>query len=265
VGALPKRPLPRSSQHGQHFLDRRTAAELTRIAGISAGDVGVEIGAGWGVLTRLLMGKAGLVLAIENDPLLLARLIKRFSDDDNVFVVGGDALSFPLPADEFRVFGNIPFGITTSLLRRLMDPHTALSRADLVVQYGVAKKRTRSLPSTMLGIGWGPWWEFDLAKRIPASNFTPRPKVDAALLSIVRRREPLLPLGERESFLAMLTDGFSVTGPLKSTLATRLGGRSWNSLAERLGIARDAHASHLTLNRWIALYRDSRERPSGGD
>ena len=249
MGAIHQRPQRPSSQHGQHFLDRRTAAELTRLAGITAGELVVEIGAGWGVLTRLLVERGARVLAIENDPLLLARLIKRFSYQPSVFVVGGDALSFPLPGDEFRVFGNIPFGITTSLLRRLLDSVTALSRAELIVQYGAAKKRTRESPSSQLGVGWGPWWEFELTKRIPATRFTPRPGVDAALLSIRRRREPLLPLSEREKFLSLLDLGYSTTAPLRSVIRYT-GGPS----LKRLGIAPDAHASHVTLDQWVALY-----------
>jgi 23S rRNA (adenine-N6)-dimethyltransferase len=108
-------------------------------------------------------------------------------------VIEADMLRLPLPREPFRVVANIPFAATTDLLRGLLaDPRTPLTRADLVLQWEVARKRA-GRPRTALSASWSPWWRFRLGRRIPRAAFRPRPAVDAGILIAERRREPLLP------------------------------------------------------------------------
>jgi 23S rRNA (adenine-N6)-dimethyltransferase len=112
----------------------------------------------------------------------------------DVRVLCCDALDFRVPRRPFRVIGSLPFGTTTSILRHLLDdPGSSLVRADLIVQWEVARKRAAMPPSTLLSAGWAPWWCFDVARRIPASAFRPVPSVDAAVLRVTRRAPPILP------------------------------------------------------------------------
>lgn len=217
---------------GRHALkSRRFAAELVESAGISGSDLVIEVGAGSGKITEELAARARMVLAIELDSALATRLIARFETRDNVVVAAGDALAVPLPAEPFRVFGNIPFAITTNLLRRLLDdPNASMQRADLIVQVGAAIKRTRVQPSRMLNLSWGPWWEFRIARRIPSTCFEPRPSVEAALLTISKRKIPLLPTRDRAAFASFLKQGFS----------------------------KDTHAGDKDLDRWLDLFRTSK-------
>lgn len=187
---------------GQHFLkSHKLAASLVQRAGVSPSDLVIEVGAGEGILTAELARAAGRVLAVELDPALAIILIRRFSNDAGVSVLAGDFLHVPLPAQPFRVFGNIPFGSTTRLLRHLLDySGTALLRADLIVERGVAIKRATSRHASLLNLCWAPWWEFGMGARIAASSFRPAPSVDAAQLSVSRRRIPLLPESEQAAF-----------------------------------------------------------------
>ncbi len=99
-----------------------------------------------------------------------------------------------MPRRPFRAIGSLPFGTTTAILRHLLDdPDSCLVRADLVVQWEVARKRALMPPSTLLSTVWAPWWSFDVVQRIPATAFRPVPSVDAALLRVMRRDPPLLP------------------------------------------------------------------------
>jgi 23S rRNA (adenine-N6)-dimethyltransferase len=112
----------------------------------------------------------------------------------HVRVVNADFLDVPLPSRPFRAVGCLPFGATTAILHRLLDdPSVPLVRADLVVQWEVARKRAATPPSSLISTTWAPWWEFRLGRRGPAAEFRPVPKVDAAVLTIVRRDPPLLP------------------------------------------------------------------------
>lgn len=152
-------PRPRAGgppPSGQHFLkSRKFAAELVVASEIVKSDLVLEIGAGRGKITEELSRRARKVVAVENDPTLANLLIERFKGNTEVLVVIGDALSFPLPAERFRAFGNIPFAITSALLRHLLDnPKTSLERADLIVQLGAAIKRTRTRNSNLLNLAW---------------------------------------------------------------------------------------------------------------
>lgn len=180
----------RRRQLGQNFLDPATADQIVEQAAFAPGELVVEIGAGSGVLTRALARRALRVLAVEPDPVWAKRL-----RDRGIRVIERDFLTVTLPREPFRVFGSLPFARTTDILHRLLDdPAIAMRRADVIVQWEVAVKRAITLPVTLVSTAWAPWWEMQLARRIPATLFRPVPRVDAGLLTITRREPPLLPI-----------------------------------------------------------------------
>jgi 23S rRNA (adenine-N6)-dimethyltransferase len=200
---------------GQHFLASTSlAARLVADAGITADDVVLEPGAGTGVLTRALAGRARHVIAVELDA-TLASATARAVVLGNVTVVQGDATTFPLPLTPFRVVANPAFNTTSALLHHLLDltgaPH-GLVRADLVVQWQVA--RDRAAPARdLVGITWAPWWRFRRGRRLPAALFRPAPAVDAAVLVAERREEPLLAPERFESYAADVRTQFAGRAP----------------------------------------------------
>ncbi|MDQ3874870.1 MAG: rRNA adenine N(6)-methyltransferase family protein [Actinomycetota bacterium] len=215
----------RRRSYSQNFLASTALAEqLVRDAKVGRRDLVVEIGAGSGILTAALARRAGTVRAIELDPVWAGRLRERFAASEKVTVIGGDARRVPLPDEPFRVVANLPFGATTALLHRLLDdPSTPLRRADLVLQWEVARKRA-GRPRTALSASWSPWWRFRLGRRLPRTAFHPPPAVDAGVLVIERQREPLLPIEAREPFRDF------VHGVFAGTLAPDLDARQWSAL-----------------------------------
>jgi 23S rRNA (adenine-N6)-dimethyltransferase len=197
---------------GQHFLaSSRIAAQVIDGVGLDARDLVVEIGAGTGMLTAALADRAALVVAVELDGALAHGLTQRLARQSNVLVLRGDGLDLPMPAAPFRVVANPPFAITSALLRALLDdPTVPLARADLIVQWQVARERVRA--TDLLAAQWAPWWEFARGRRIPASWFQPRPRVDAALLTINRRTEPLLPAADAAAYAAFVRAAFTRDG-----------------------------------------------------
>jgi 23S rRNA (adenine-N6)-dimethyltransferase len=191
-----------TTQTGQHYLASRTlAAELVQAADLGPEDLVLEFGAGFGRLTGELASIAGEVVAVELDGRLAARLASRLTDQTAVKVIHGDALEVALPRRPFRVVSNPPFHLTARLLRRLLnDPRIPLVRADLVLEWRAAIGLSAVSPPSPQSMGWQPWFEFLLLRRLPASSFAPEPSADAALLSIRRRRSPLLDPREAEPF-----------------------------------------------------------------
>ena len=198
---------------GQHFLGSvRLAAQLVTDADVVDADRVVELGAGRGILTGALAGQAAHVLAVELDPKLVRVLARRFATTRNVVVLPADARDVPLPCSPYRVVANLPFGVTSAVLRRLLDaPAGGLRRADLVVQWQVARERVRvdhGPPTDLVGVRWGPWWKFLRGRRLPAGSFRPRPSVDAAVLIVVRRDPPLLPVEWSPRYTNFVTRAF---------------------------------------------------------
>jgi 23S rRNA (adenine-N6)-dimethyltransferase len=189
----------RSRTRGRHFLAPRLAADLVRNAGVTGADLVVEIGSGNGVITRELRARAKRVIALELDPKLA-----RKTDALNV-----DALDFRWPREPFRVVANLPFAHTTAIMRHLLDePRVRLMRADVIVAWGWAVKRCSQRPSTRLTMSWAPWYELTITRRIPASGFRPVPSTDAAVITITRRPDPLLPVAEAAHYQRFLERRF---------------------------------------------------------
>jgi 23S rRNA (adenine-N6)-dimethyltransferase len=240
---------------GQHFLHRSLAAELVRHALVGRDDLVVEIGAGSGVLTTALARRARSVIAVELDPRLARGLRSTFADDPSVRVVEGDARAWSLPREPFRVFGNVPFAITTALLRHLLDdPRGAMERADLIVQSEVARKRTADPPRNAMSLGWGPWWTFAIERHIPSHNFRPPPRVDAALLSIRRRDPPLVPATELTAFRHLVRGLFRRPDrPVVQTLRSMVGSRAGRMTSD-VGVSYRARPTDLRISDAVALF-----------
>lgn len=146
----------------------------------------LDIGAGLGALTRPLLASGARVIAIERDERVAARLVRRTAGAGRLTVVTGDALRVPLPRRPFRVVANIPFSITTPLLRRLVD--SRMVAADLVVELAAGRRlasaaRAAARPELAR---WHRQFTFRLGPVIPAYRFRPAPPVDAVVLRLRR-------------------------------------------------------------------------------
>ncbi|MDJ0788472.1 MAG: rRNA adenine N(6)-methyltransferase family protein [Myxococcota bacterium] len=181
---------------GQNFLRADRAEAFVESARLSPGEFVLEIGPGRGALTRVLLRRGARVLAVEADPELARGLPQQVdaADRGRLAVRHADFLACPLPDAPYRVVASLPFASTTGILERLLrDPRGGLERADLIVQWEVARKRARDATGSLRSVEWAPWWDFELGPRIAAQAFRPVPAVDAGVLVIRRRRPALLP------------------------------------------------------------------------
>jgi 23S rRNA (adenine-N6)-dimethyltransferase len=242
AGARPPRA------RSQHFLRTSAlAAELVRDAGIGADDLVLDLGAGTGRITAELAHAAARVVAEELDADLAGRLRGRWA---NVEVVHGDAALLRLPHEPFRVVANLPFSRTTDLLHLLLDePRTPLTRADLVVEWGVALKRGLPWPSTLNGVLWGAFYETTVARRLPRSAFEPPPAVDAGVLVFRRRADPLIPAEDASGYRTFVASAF------RSGVRSVAPARSVRRVA-----GRNATARELDAHQWAELFLQAGSR-----
>ena len=230
-----------------------------RDAGILPGTLALDLGAGRGALTRALADAGARVRAVELDSVALRELELRFGNDPRVEVVEGDATLLQLPHEPFVVVANLPFAVGTTILRRLLgNPCVPLKQLDVIVEWGLAAKRTAIWPSTLLGCTWGAWYDLSLVRRVPRACFAPPPSVDAALLRAVRRPDPLVPEGEAAAYEALLHRAFTARGPLDRILPRAVVHR----VAHALGFDRHAAARDLDVRQWSELYAAVRSATS---
>jgi 23S rRNA (adenine-N6)-dimethyltransferase len=235
---------------GQNFLvDRRVVARIAAL--VPPGPV-LELGAGDGALTRQLAVRADAVTAVELDPARVAGLRRTLGA--RVRVVHADMLRFRLDTAH-HVVSNVPFGITTPVLRHLLR-QGAWTTAVLLLQWEVARKRAAVGGTTLLTASWWPWYEFGLAGRVPASAFRPRPRVDGGILVIRRREVPLVPLAERGPYQRLVREAFRGDRLLPAIRELVPASHRW--LAAQ-GLTRWTRPGKLDAERWAALYRGAVE------
>lgn len=179
---------------GQNFLTHRpTLGRITTLVRETSGPI-LELGAGDGALTRVLSTLGRPLTAIDVDEHRVARLRRALPA---VPVEVADATRHPFDVDV--VVGNIPFHLTTPILRRLLE-RRGWRHAILLTQWEVARKRTAVGGATLMTAASAPWYVFALEGRVPAWGFSPRPSVDGGLLTITRRGSPLVAESDRRGY-----------------------------------------------------------------
>lgn len=252
--------MPRSLSGGRHelgqnFLHHRpTLEEIRSLVADTRGSI-LEIGAGDGALTRSLSRLGREVIALEVDEHRVARLRESFP---GITVEHADVLTHPLLAPV--VVGNVPFHLTTPIVRRLLTVGT-WEHAVLLTQWEVARKRAGVGGGTMLTAQSAPWFSFRLRGRVPAAAFRPQPSVDGGLLVIERRRSPLVHPGERRAYEAFVRRVFTGRGGTLPRVLQRAAGTQRDSAArilESAGVGRRSLPRDLRPEQWASIWRGVR-------
>jgi len=263
---IPKKSL------GQHWLhDTATLDAIVEGAGVRAGDAILEIGPGLGTLTKRLLARGAHVTAVEFDQTLADQLSKNVLEDGpidskeasnrgDLTVVQSDILRFDLttlPAG-FKVVANIPYYLTSNLIRVLCESSNPFSAAAILIQKEVAE-RVVAQPGqmSMLSVSAQYYCQASLGVKVPAALFTPPPKVDSQVLVLHRRTEPLFKGVDTKQFFRLVKAGFSQKRKtLLNSLSAGLGlskGQTRTMLAVA-GVAENTRAQALSLNDWYTLY-----------
>lgn len=226
---------------GQNFLQDPIALEkIIATAEIQPTDDVLEIGPGLGSLTRYLAASAKSVVAVELDQHLLPPLKAVLSPYDNVRLIHGDILELS-PSDlideqDYLVVANVPYYITSAIIRHLLESPAKPRRIVLTVQKEVAQRICETPGDmSMLALSVQVYGKPRIAAHIPAGAFFPAPNVDSAVLTIEIYSEPLIPQEHLDTFFKLVKAGFAQK---RKTLR--------NSLSAGLSMAPAAAADLLT-------------------
>jgi 16S rRNA (adenine1518-N6/adenine1519-N6)-dimethyltransferase len=198
---------------GQHFLRPAAVERLVRTIDPQPADVFLEIGPGAGALTLPLAARAARVVAVELDTALAERL--RGTAPPNVTLITGDALDVDLRTlvpRGARVAGNLPYYISSPLLRRVLALHDHVRDAHVMVQDEVAR-RVASPPGSkeygILSVLFALWADVDRPLHFPPGAFQPPPKVDSAVLRIRFLEQPRAFVPDPAAFERLVLTAFA--------------------------------------------------------
>lgn len=251
---------PTNKSLGQHWLqDMETLQAMCEAAGVSPQDTVLEIGPGPGSLTKLLVQRAKQVIAVEFDAELARDLPKRVPAA-NLEVVKQDILKFDLTTlpPNYKVIANIPYYLTSNLLRIMCESANPFSQAALLIQKEVAE-RVCAQPGSMslLSVSVQFYCQASLGRLVPAELFTPPPKVDSQILKLTYRTQPLFPEVDTRLFFRIVKAGFSQR---RKTLLNSLSGglhldrQTTAQLLQQAGVEASSRAQNLSLDKWYSLY-----------
>jgi 16S rRNA (adenine1518-N6/adenine1519-N6)-dimethyltransferase len=244
VALLRKHQLNPKKGLGQNFLvDAGTLKRIVCAAEVNTTSAVLEIGPGLGSLTRYLAQASRRVVAVELDQQMVPILREVVSEWNNVEIVQGDILEQNpgqlMAEDDYLVVANIPYYITSAVIRHLLQSQIKPARLVLTMQLEVAQ-RICALPGdlSLLALSIQVYGKPRNVLRIPAGAFYPAPKVDSATLRVDLFPQPLIPTNQIETFFQLAKAGFSQK---RKTLR--------NSMSGGLGLPRENVEQLLTSAR----------------
>lgn len=272
---------------GQHFLiDAEVLRQITDAAHLTRADLVIEVGAGLGVLTWELVRRAGRVIAVELDKRLAAHLRKAFAapqpDWAPLDILQGDILDFPpsmllqrsgaLVADagsptpsapSYGVVANLPYAITSPVLRHFLESPCPPTRMVVLVQWEVAMRITAQPGDlNLLAHAVQFYAEPVVVGRVDAGSFFPRPAVDSAILSLRVRSTPAVAVEDVPAFFRVIKAGFlHPRKKLSNGFPAGLQAMGQNisraaaiAALQEAGILPDRRPETVRLEEWAALY-----------
>ncbi len=255
-------------QFGQHFLtDPNILQKIVRTAEIQPGTVVMEIGPGLGHLTRALLDAGARVVAIEVDRDLAARLSAEAQGNPALTVLQGDFLTATpaewlaragVTGEPYQVVANLPYYITSAILRQLLETEQQPTLIVVMVQREVAQQLTaRPNDMNLLAVSVQFYGQPQVIGVVPAGAFYPRPKVDSAIVRIRVDQPSRWPGVDASRFFEIVRAGFGERRKqLRNALAhgLKLNAEEVGRRLARAGIDPRRRAETLSLEDWARVY-----------
>jgi 16S rRNA (adenine1518-N6/adenine1519-N6)-dimethyltransferase len=243
---------------GQHFLvDSDALASIITAAELTSSDTVVEVGPGLGTLTEALL-TADKVITVEKDDLFAKRLTTALASPDNLELIHADVLQTNLAGTvepgEYKVVANIPYYLTSPLIRYFLEEAPQPKLLVLLVQKEVAD-RLAAKPGSMslLGISAQFYADVEIVKAVPRTSFWPVPKVDSAIVKLTHKPQAY---PDESAFFRLVKAGFSSKRKtLLNTLSSglQLSKEEAEAVLTESNVKSSARAQELAITDWISL------------
>jgi 23S rRNA (adenine-N6)-dimethyltransferase len=240
--------MKRLAHYSQHFLrNPKFIAGLIGRTSLTSSDVVLDIGAGSGIISSELAKRVKKVIAIEYEPRTASKLQENMQDITNVEVVQGDIMTMELPEAPYKVFANIPFHLSSPILRKLTEAESAPRSIYLIVQKQFANKLLPNHEgfSGQLGMQVGPLYETRILKRLRRTDYWPHPNVDTVLIALEQRSTPLIPSKKMDTYRIFVERSFSTPKYFAKTAR------------RAAGLPDDIKPSQMMLDDWVRLFQQT--------
>jgi 16S rRNA (adenine1518-N6/adenine1519-N6)-dimethyltransferase len=266
---MQRRGLRAKKSLGQHFLvDRRVLHRIIAAAQLAPEDTVIEIGPGLGILTRALARRVSKVIAVEADSRLISALRENMAAADNLHIVEADILrtdprsllasagvAGSLP--HYKVVANIPYYITSAILRHFLEASFKPSMMVVMVQKEVGEAiAAKPGDMSLLAVSVQFYGKPVIMGRVPARSFSPPPKVESVILRIELFEEPPVKAPQTDRFFVAVRAGFSAPRKqLRNSLSQGLSISTQEAalLLERATIDPRRRAETLSLPEWARI------------
>ena len=245
---------------GQHFtIDPLLIRDAIRLADIKKEELVLDIGAGLGFLTVHLLKHSENVIAVENDPYLVAKLRSKFREQSqHLTIVGADFRTYTIPPKSFKVVANIPYGITAQIVKKLLFTYLeTFAGGCLVMQWEPAQKLTRGSRFNPYTAFYHTFFELKLIYEVPPVSFVPPPTVKSALVHIKKKAGAAMNVDTKQKYLDFL--GFmlqSPTAPAKTVLKRLFQKRQMRALSQQYQLKPDDPVHDLSPSQLWGCFRE---------
>lgn len=239
-------------KHSQNFIKSdKLSADLINLTTIKPKDLVVEIGPGKGSLTEHIINKGAKIIAVELDENLAENLKNLYSGKD-IKIINQDFLNFQLPDQDYKLVGNIPFALTTKIIKKILDPKSKLDEAYLIMQKEAA---FRLMGNDLHALKVKPWFSFKITRRLKAEDFLPIPAVTPIFLKISKYDSPRIDSKDRDEYSLFLTYCFlnSKSG-IKSSLKKIFTFTQLGILSKKYNLK--SKPRELGFEKWVSLFQE---------
>lgn len=237
--------MKRNHQQSQNFL--RSPSLVLEMIGhttIKKTDTVLDIGAGSGVISAALAKRAAKVIAYEFDARLIEKLHDNLKNLQNVTVVNADFLQSELPSTPYKIFSNIPFHLSSPILKKLTESSRRPDAINLIVQKQFAHKLLIDKPgfTGLLGAQIAPMYTARIRKKLQRTDFYPYPAVDTVLIELKRREQLLVPEERLPAYREFTSACFS-----DPKVFVKMPRRAAN-------VSEELKPSQLSTEQWVSLF-----------
>lgn len=258
---LPDKILPKKSLGQNFIIDSKVIDRMCEIAGLTADDEVLEIGAGLGTLTSLLAERAKRVVAIEKDKRLFEKLKASINHCPNVELIMGDALKINFrelcTGNKMKVISNLPYSISSPILIKLLEKRDIFSLMVIMIQREVGERIT----ATPGGRDYGSisvllqtFFDISIELNVPPGAFWPKPKVDSVVLKLNPLRDARIEISDIELFEKIVRASFSSRRKiLANSLRSLVPKDRVEEILKSAGIDRKRRAETLSIEEFARL------------
>jgi 23S rRNA (adenine-N6)-dimethyltransferase len=249
-------------KHSQNFINNeKILEECFKHVSIPDNQSVIEIGGGKGIITDKLVERFEKVIVVEFDNNLFQRLHKKYSSHPKVHIQHEDFLNYSLPDENFSIVANIPFNITSDIIRKITGPDSNMQHAYIIMQEAAAlkfasekKESETSLLSNLIQVRYSIW----LLLSIHRKNFSPQPKHNASFIHFERKRNDVFANKDQEDmFNDFLCFVFNRSKPfIADALADALSKKETKQILQKSKVQTNRRIKSLPFEEWIAIFKN---------